>query len=163
MEPDIICKIKLQKNVTNYLPSITIGGFSISPRLKLKVVVAMEFLEGCALANIATAPLTSEFPGSAPGNNMTQGTKGIVFHFPYQNGTLPLKFDCKFTLQRQIHSYNTRNSHTFCLPFCWTNIKQFSIFYQGPKFYNSLITEIMNSSTPASFKKALKAFIYKNY
>ena len=86
-----------------------------------------------------------------------------LFMYSFQNRTLPLKFDCKFTLRRQIHSYNTRNSHAFSLPFCRTNIKQFSVFYQGPKFYNFLITVIVNSSSSVSFKKALKAFIYNNY
>ena len=33
-----------------------------------------------------------------------------LFMYSYQNHTLPLKFHCKFTLQSQIHSYNTRNS-----------------------------------------------------
>ena len=33
----------------------------------------------------------------------------------------------------------------FRLPFCRTNIKQLSVFYQGPKFYGSLfITTIVN-------------------
>ena len=68
-----------------------------------------------------------------------------LFMYSYQNHTLPLKFHCKFTLQSQIHSYNTRNSCKFCLPFCRTRTKQFSVFYQGPKFYNTL-TPI--SSTP---------------
>ena len=86
-----------------------------------------------------------------------------LFMYSFQNRTLPLKFDCKFTLQSQIHSYHTRNSHSYRLPFCRTNIKQFSVFYQGPKFYNSLNSEIVNSSSPVSFKKALKAFICNNY
>ena len=86
-----------------------------------------------------------------------------LFMYSYQIRTLPSKFDCKFALHRQIHSYNTRNSHAFRLPLCRANIKQFSVFYQGPKFYNSLTTEIVNSSSPASFKKAIKAFICNNY
>ena len=47
----------------------------------------------------------------------------------YQNRTLPLKFYCKFTLENQIHSYNTRNSYTFRLPFCGTRVQQFSVFH----------------------------------
>ena len=86
-----------------------------------------------------------------------------LFMYSYQNRALPLKFDCKFTLQKEIHSYHTRNSHLYRLPFCRTNIKQFSVFYQGPKFYNSLSTEIVNSSSSVSFKKALKAFFCNNY
>ena len=86
-----------------------------------------------------------------------------LFMYSHQNRTLPLKFDCKFTLQKEIHSYHTRNSHLYRLPFCRTNIKQFSVFHQGPKFYNSLSTEIVNSSSSVSFKKALKAFFCNNY
>ena len=62
-----------------------------------------------------------------------------LFMYSYQNHTLPLKFHCKFTLQSQIHSYNTRNS-------C-----------------NTLNTNIINASSPFSFKRALKAFICNNY
>ena len=80
--------------------------------------------------------------------------------YSYQNRTLPLKFESKFILQKEIHSYHTRNSHLYRLPLCRTDIKQFSVFYQGPKFYNSLCTEIVNSSSSISFKKALKAFFY---
>ena len=61
-----------------------------------------------------------------------------LFMYSYQNHTLPLKFHCKFTLQSQIYSYNTRNSCKFRLPFCRPRTKQFSVFYQGPKFYNTL-------------------------
>ena len=86
-----------------------------------------------------------------------------LFMYSYQNHTLPLKFHCKFTLQSQIHSYNTRNSCKFRLPFCRTRTKQFSVFYQGPKFYNTLNTNIINASSPFSFKRALKAFICNNY
>ena len=37
-----------------------------------------------------------------------------LFMYSHQNRTLPLKFDCKFTLQKEIHSHHTRNSH-LCL------------------------------------------------
>ena len=46
-----------------------------------------------------------------------------LFMYSYQNHTLPLKFHCKFTLQSQINSYNTRNSCKFHLLFCRTQIK----------------------------------------
>ena len=84
--------------------------------------------------------------------------------YSYQNHTLPSKFHCKFTLQNEIHSYNTRNSYKFRLLFCRTRIKKFSVFYQGPsKFYNTLNTDIVNSSSPFSFKQTLKTFICNNY
>lgn len=80
-----------------------------------------------------------------------------------QNHTLPLKFHFKFTLQRQIHSYNTRTCCKFCLSFCRTRIKQFSVFYQGLKFYNTLNINIINASSPFSFKGAPKALVCNNY
>ena len=86
-----------------------------------------------------------------------------LFMYSYQNHTLPLKFHCKFTLQSQIHSYNTRNSCKFRLSFCRTRTKQFFVFYQGPKFYNTLNTNIINASSPSSFKRAVKVFICNNY
>ena len=86
-----------------------------------------------------------------------------LFMYSYQNHTLPLKFHCKFTLQSQIHSYNTRNSRKYRLPFCRTRTKQFFVFYQGPKFYNTLNTNIIKASSPFSFKRALKEFICNNY
>ena len=77
------------------------------------------------------------------------------FMYSYQNHTLPLKFRCKFTLQSQIHSYNTRNSCKFRLFFCLTRTKQFSVFYQGLKFYNTLNTNTINASSP-SLKEHLR-------
>ena len=85
-----------------------------------------------------------------------------LFMHSYQNHTLPLIFHCKFTLKSQINSYNARNSCKFRLPFCRTRIKQFSVIYQGSKFYNTVNTNI-NVSFPFSFKIALKAFICNNY
>ena len=79
-----------------------------------------------------------------------------LFMYSYQNRTLPLKFHCKFTLQSQVHSYGTRNSCKFRLPFCSTRTKQFSVFYQGPKFYNTLNTIIMNASSPFPLKEHLR-------
>ena len=49
------------------------------------------------------------------------------------------------------HSHNTRNSYEFRLPFCRTRIKQFFVFSQGPKYYNTLNTHIVNSSSPFSY------------
>ena len=83
------------------------------------------------------------------------------FMFSYQIRTLPPKLASKFTLNSQIQTYYSRNSHAVRLPFCRTNIKQFSVFYQGPKF--SLDIDIINSSSAASFKKALKSFFFNNY
>ena len=50
-----------------------------------------------------------------------------------------------FLLNCDVHSYNTRskNSLTALLQ---TNVKKFSLRFQGPKIYNSLSSEIQNAS-----------------
>ena len=51
-----------------------------------------------------------------------------------------------FLLNCDVHSYNTRrkNSLTALLQ---TNVKKFSLCFQGPKIYNSLSSEIQNASS----------------
>ena len=70
------------------------------------------------------------------------------FMFSFKNSILPRKFENIFTTNNQIHNYNTR---------------QLSVFYQGPKFFNSLSPEITGSSSLASFRKKLKSSIIINY
>ena len=79
-----------------------------------------------------------------------------LFMYSYQNHTLLLKFHFKFTLKSQIHSYNKRNSCKYRLFFCRTRTKQFSVFYQGPKFYNTLNTCVINASSPFPLKEDLR-------
>ena len=64
-----------------------------------------------------------------------------------------------FLVTRQVHSYGTRRSELFYLPQCRTNIRKFSISFQGPKFFNSLSFEIRNAISTASFCCKLKAFL----
>ena len=45
------------------------------------------------------------------------------------------------------------------LPF---NIKKFSVFFRGLKFYNSLNSKIINSNSICSFKKAPKKWVINN-
>ena len=59
------------------------------------------------------------------------------FMYSYKSSSLPLKFSNKFLQNSQFHNYNTRNSHALHLPYCRTNVKKISVFFQGPKFYNS--------------------------
>ena len=66
------------------------------------------------------------------------------FMFSFKLGLLPTNFDSFFILNKDVHSYSTRNAKFFHLPLCRTNICQFSVRYQGPKFFNSLGDEIVN-------------------
>ena len=85
------------------------------------------------------------------------------FMYSYKNSLLPSKFKNAFILNNQTHSYNTIIAHAFNLPFCKTNARQFSVCYQGPKYFNSLDQNICNSVSLSSFKSSLKQYIYSNY
>ena len=69
-----------------------------------------------------------------------------IFMYSFKNSTLPSKFNNLFFMNNQIHNYNTRNANSFRLPLCRTNTRLFSIYFQGPKFYNSLNSVITGSS-----------------
>ena len=58
------------------------------------------------------------------------------FMYLFKRSLLPNYFRDIFTLASQIHSYNTRNSSLFCIPYCRTNLRKFSIRFQGPTFFN---------------------------
>ena len=85
------------------------------------------------------------------------------FMFSFKNSTLPSKFNNLFFMNSQIHNYNTRSAHSFHLPLCRTNTRLFSIYFQGPKFYNSFNSVITGSSSSASFKRKLKEILLSMY
>ena len=85
------------------------------------------------------------------------------FMYSFSTGNLPPKFDSFFSVNNSIYSYNTRHASFFRLPLCRTNIKQFSISFQGPKFFNSLSHEIKNTPTLLSFKHKLEQFFINSY
>ena len=64
-----------------------------------------------------------------------------------------------FSLMNQVRSYETRSLGLFYLPYCRTNIRKFSICFQGPKFFNSLSPEIQNSASIVSFTLKPKEFL----
>ena len=77
------------------------------------------------------------------------------FIYSCKNSFLSPRFYNNFSQNNQFHSYNTRNSHAYrLLPYCCTNIikEVFCFFFQGPKFFNSLDNEVINSKTISSFK-----------
>ena len=81
------------------------------------------------------------------------------FMFSFKKGLLPDAFSEMFLLTNQIHHYNTRNSNSFYLFSCRTNIRQFAIRFQGPKLFNSFNTEIQNADSFSQFKSKLKTFL----
>ena len=65
--------------------------------------------------------------------------------FQFKCRMLPRYFDTLFALNSEVHNYNTRSSKLFHMPNCRTNIRKFALRYQGPKFYNSLSTDIQSA------------------
>ena len=58
-----------------------------------------------------------------------------------------------------IYCYYTRQCNSFCIHSSRTNIKQFALCFQGPKFFNSLNTEIANVGTLILFKSKLRTLL----
>ena len=53
----------------------------------------------------------------------------------YKNGLLPNSFNGMFLLNCDVHSYNTRSKNSFRLPYCRTNVRKFSLRFQGPEIF----------------------------
>ena len=62
-----------------------------------------------------------------------------------------------------IHERTSMEADDFHLPFCRTNLRKFSVSFQGPTYYNSLENDIKQSYSLNSFKTKLKKNIYVNY
>ena len=54
------------------------------------------------------------------------------FMYLFKRGLLPNYFRNMFTLASQLHSHYTRNCNRYYIPPCRTNIRNFSIRFQGP-------------------------------
>ena len=83
--------------------------------------------------------------------------------FSYENKKLPYKFQESFTLNSKIHSYNTRSKHLLPIAPVRTNYRQFSIRYQGPTLFNSLINEMKQNAPYHIFTRKLKGQFISSY
>jgi len=68
-----------------------------------------------------------------------------------------------FTLNNQIHGYNTRSKQHYHIPTVRTKLKQYSLRYQGPTLFNDLDGDIKESSSYEIFTKKLKAHLISMY
>ena len=83
------------------------------------------------------------------------------FMYNYQNRLLPSIFLDLFQTSSQIHNYNTRSA-TSIRPYKFrTNIKQFTVLFQGPKIWNALPSTLTSSTSLFFFSKKLKSFLLK--
>ena len=81
------------------------------------------------------------------------------FMFYYQNQLLPPMFLNLFLTSSQVHNYGTRTANHYRSRSCRTNLKQFTVLYQGPKIWNSLPISITSSSSFFPFKTKMLQFL----
>ena len=83
------------------------------------------------------------------------------FMFRYHNNLLPPLFFNLFMTNSQVHKYDTRTAGNYRVHPCRTNIKKFTILYQGPRVWNCLPASITNLSSFPLFKKKVLEFLLK--
>ena len=83
--------------------------------------------------------------------------------FSLNHSLLPSKFNNYFSLNKQVHSYATKHANDFLLPSCRTNLRKFSVSFQGPTYYNTIENDIKESNSLHLFKTKLKKKLYMNY
>ena len=84
------------------------------------------------------------------------------FMYKYVVGSLPPVFHDYFVYNREISTYETRRANDFCIPFCRTNIRQFTIRIHGAKLWNSIPEFIRNAKTLDSFKIRYKKYLLEH-
>ena len=77
----------------------------------------------------------------------------------YHNDALPFAFTQIFQTGNHIHQYSTRYFDFYRPHNCRTNIKKFSILFQGPRIWNSLANNIKNAPTFNILKRVIKPFL----
>ena len=82
-----------------------------------------------------------------------------IFMFKYHNQMLPCIFRNYFQTNHSTHSYSTRNSHLYKIPKFISKKTQRSVTYFSVKFWNSLPSEIINSTSLPIFKSRIKKYI----
>ena len=80
--------------------------------------------------------------------------------YRYDKNLLPLAFISFFSPVTQM--ILTRNKRSYICPYARTNIRKFSIGYQGPLLWNNLPITIKHATGFPQFKKLLRAYIKMN-
>ena len=83
-----------------------------------------------------------------------------IFMFKYLKNLLPMSFTDMFQLNRNIHSFHTRNASKFYLPFPRIGKFKFSVLYSGAALWNSLPDYLINCNTLIQFKNKIKKFMF---
>ena len=73
------------------------------------------------------------------------------FMYSLNNYLVLSTFSRSILRSNRVHGCSTRISNRFCIPFCRTDIRKFSDFYQGPVIFNKLSAYVRDSSSLYSF------------
>ena len=69
---------------------------------------------------------------------------------------LPKYFNDYFTLNKNMHSRDTRSASKIFIDYKTTNYGKFSVKYRGAQIWNNLPTELKSLQSYASFKRSTK-------
>ena len=83
------------------------------------------------------------------------------FMFRYHNNLLPPLYLNLLMTNSQVHTYDTRTAGNYRMHSCRTNIKKFTILYQGPRVWNCLPASITNLPSFSTFKNKVLEFLLK--
>ena len=79
--------------------------------------------------------------------------------FRFHSNLLPPLFLSLFMTNSQVHKYATRTAGNYRVHSCRTNIKKFTILYQGPRVCNCPPASITNLSSFPMFKTKVLEFL----
>ena len=93
--------------------------------------------------------------------NQSPSIDTAKFMFRYHNNPLPPLFLNLFMTNSQVHRYDTRTASNYRVHSCRTNIKKFTILYQGPRVWNCLLASTTNLSSFSTFQNKVVEFLLK--
>ena len=87
----------------------------------------------------------------------------LIFIYKVKNNLMPLSSSQHLTLYVKTHDYNLRKIPVFQTLSFHTEIRKKYIAIAGPKLWNLLPVELVNSDSPSIFKIRLLEFLSRNY
>lgn len=89
--------------------------------------------------------------------------KIMLFIYKSKKKILPSLFNDYFTLVSNTHTFNTRSSNKYAVPFARTTCRYNCLKATGPRLWNSLPMEISNENSIFRFRSKIKRFLLLRY
>jgi len=86
-----------------------------------------------------------------------------LFMYKYMNSLLPNPLKSLFVINKQLHTYNTRNKNNPIVPRHKTELGKKCLSHMGPIIWNTVPNNIKEKKTLNSFKSLLKINLLKRY